>query len=381
VRIAFYAPLKPPAHPVPSGDRRIGELFLNALRCAGHAPFLVSRFRTYEGTGDPLRQARLEAVAERLGRRLLRRFREQPQEAPDLWFTYHLYHKAPDYFGPLLADALAIPYVVAEASFAPNRAQGPWAIGHRAAFRAIRRADLVIALNPADSACVLPLLAAPARLLALKPFLDLDRVCRRRESDGARPHLIVAAMMRNGDKLASYRLLGEALSEVLDLPWSLQVIGGGNARKEVERALAPLAPRVEWSGILGPAAIADRLAAADLYVWPAINEAFGMALLEAAAAGLPIVAGDFGGVRAIVSSGATCLVVPPGDGKAFASAVRTLLLDRERRERMGEAARVRACAKHGLGTAARRLAEALRTLPKAKAAQTPGFDPLRDAIL
>jgi len=40
VRIAFYAPLKPPDHPVPSGDRRIAELFLRALRQAGHQPFV-----------------------------------------------------------------------------------------------------------------------------------------------------------------------------------------------------------------------------------------------------------------------------------------------------------------------------------------------------
>jgi glycosyltransferase involved in cell wall biosynthesis len=368
MRIAFCAPMKPPDHPVPSGDRQMGGLFLQALQGAGHEPFLASRFRTYEGSGDPLRQARLEAIAEHLGRRLLRRFRERPEEAPDLWFTYHLYHKAPDYLGPLVAEALAIPYVVAEASFAPKRARGPWAIGHQAAFRAIQRADLVIALNPADRECVLPLLEEPSRLVDLPPFLDLDRFNPRRERGGGAPRLIVAAMMRAGDKLASYRLLGEALAELLDLSWSLEVIGDGPARNAVVKALAPVVERVEWSGLLGLPAIADRLAEADLYVWPAINEAFGVAFLEAAAAGLPIVAGDFGGVRAIVSSDVTGLVVPPVDGRAFASAVRALLLDRERRERMGKAALTRVRAEHDLPTAARRLAQMLHTLPNSKVA-------------
>ena len=62
MRIAFYAPLKPPDHPVPSGDRRMAQLFLAALRGAGHEPVLASRFRSFEGRGDPARQARLAAA-------------------------------------------------------------------------------------------------------------------------------------------------------------------------------------------------------------------------------------------------------------------------------------------------------------------------------
>ena len=47
--------------------------------------------------------------------------------------------------------------------------------------------------------------------------------------------------------------------------------------------------------------MAAALADSDLFVWPAINEAFGMALLEAQASGLPVVAGASGGVRGIVA--------------------------------------------------------------------------------
>src|SRR5207253_11404693 len=69
------------------------------------------------------------------------RSREAPQVAPELWFTYHLYHKAPDWLGPQIADALRIPYVVAEASDAPKQASRGWAAGRRAAERAIRRSE------------------------------------------------------------------------------------------------------------------------------------------------------------------------------------------------------------------------------------------------
>ena len=65
MRIAFYAPLKSPDHPVPSGDRRVAQLFFAALRVAGHDAFLASRFRSYEGRGDLLDQARLAALGAR----------------------------------------------------------------------------------------------------------------------------------------------------------------------------------------------------------------------------------------------------------------------------------------------------------------------------
>src|SRR5437763_14156092 len=93
-RIAFYAPLKPPDHAVPSGDRRVARLLLDALRLAGHQPFVASRLRTYDAAGNPVRQERLRALGLAAVERLLRRWRQQPQAVPDLWFTYHLYYKA-----------------------------------------------------------------------------------------------------------------------------------------------------------------------------------------------------------------------------------------------------------------------------------------------
>src|SRR5437660_10875531 len=109
-RIAFYAPLKPPDHPVPSGERRVARLLLDALRLAGHQPFVASRLRTYDGRGDPERQQRLAAIGRRGAERLLRCWRRDPEKAPELWLTYHLYYKAPDWLGPAVSKALGIPY-------------------------------------------------------------------------------------------------------------------------------------------------------------------------------------------------------------------------------------------------------------------------------
>src|SRR5215813_1566984 len=133
MRIAVYAPLKPPDHPIPSGDRRVARLFLTALRVAGHDAFVASRFRSYDGHGDALRQARLASLGTHLAERFLRRCANAPETAPDLWFTYHLYHKAPDWLGPVIADTLGIPYVIAEASDAPKQSLRSSANGRHAA--------------------------------------------------------------------------------------------------------------------------------------------------------------------------------------------------------------------------------------------------------
>ena len=58
MRVAFYAPMKPPDHPVPSGDRRMAALLMQALSLAGHEVELSSRLRSRDGAGDPARQAR-----------------------------------------------------------------------------------------------------------------------------------------------------------------------------------------------------------------------------------------------------------------------------------------------------------------------------------
>src|SRR4051812_45631820 len=208
MRIAFYAPLKPPDHPVPSGDRRIAGLLLEALRLAGHYPFVASRLRSYDGNGDAARQAHVADRGDGIVRLLLRRWRRDPASAPDLWFTYHLYYKAPDWLGPAISGALGIPYVVAEASSAPKRAGGAWDVGQRAVEQALRQADAVLGLNPADRDCAIKLLRDPERWIAFPPFLDArPYAAAPHPHPPASPRLIAVAMMRRGDKLASYRLL------------------------------------------------------------------------------------------------------------------------------------------------------------------------------
>jgi glycosyltransferase involved in cell wall biosynthesis len=373
VRIAFYAPLKSPTHGTPSGDRRVAGLLMDALALAGHRVEVASTFRSYDGHGDAQRQKALGVQGAMLAEQLVEQWRAAPAYArPQLWFTYHLYYKAPDWVGPAVSEALGIPYVIAEASYAAKRAHGPWALGHEASAAAIRKAALV--LYPSrDDLPGLRQLMPEERLAHLPPFLDLapyrDAIGRRaqirrdlaaeRGLDPAVPWIAVVAMMRAGDKLASYRVLAGALQALDDLPWQLVVAGDGVARAEVEKLFDR---RACFLGSLRQRRIAEVLAASDLSAWPAVNEAYGMALLEAQAAGVPVVSCLTRGVPDVVVDGRTGVLVPYGDEAAFASAVGALIGDATRRKRLGEEAARYVAAERSLDAAAQRIGSALAAL-------------------
>lgn len=374
MRVAFYAPMKAPTHAVPSGDRRMARALMAALRLAGHEVFLASALRTWDA-GDPARQRRLEKRSADTARRLLDRWQAPGAKGvPGLWFTYHLYHKAPDWLGPLVSAALGIPYVVAEASYAAKQAAGPWAEGLEASRLALGRADAVFALSETDAQGLVRHVP-PGRLHRLAPFIETrqfsqaaqpGRAAPANETGGGKPvRLLAIAMMRDGDKLASFQVLGQALESLSHLDWTLDVIGDGPAAAQV-RACLP-AGRTHYLGALGQHDIAAEIARADIMVWPAINEAYGMALLEAQAGGLPVVAGASGGVPEIVADGETGLLCPPGDAAAFADAMASLIDDGERRRSMGRKAAVKAREKHDISTAADTLSKVIGPLAGGRA--------------
>jgi glycosyltransferase involved in cell wall biosynthesis len=362
MHIAFHAPMKPPDHPVPSGDRRMARLLLRALRHAGHRVTVASRLRSYDGTGDAARQRNIAHTADRLARRIIARHRDDP---PDLWFTYHCYHKAPDLLGPAVANAFGIPYVIADASVAPKRADGPWAIGYAAANAAIRRADRLIAFDPLDIPCLRARRKGGDGIVALSPFGDhappatgdreaaREALARTLGLDPARRWLAATAMMRPGAKLGSYEVLARALARLADRPWTLLVAGDGPARAEVESLFAGM-PAVRFLGALDADGVRQLHLAGDLAVWPAVDEGYCMALVEGLAAGLPAVAGARPGIAGVIAHDETGLLTPVGDDAAFAAAVASLLDNPARLAAMASAT-VAAAPRFGLDAAAARL--------------------------
>jgi glycosyltransferase involved in cell wall biosynthesis len=103
------------------------------------------------------------------------------------------------------------------------------------------------------------------------------------------------------------------------------IIGDGSMREEWT-ALAErngIADRIRWAGYRRD--VDQLLAGADVFVHPSLDDAFPTVLLEAMAAGLPVVASNVGGIPEIVQPGITGQLVPPGDAAALAAAIRGLL--------------------------------------------------------
>jgi len=105
-----------------------------------------------------------------------------------------------------------------------------------------------------------------------------------------------------------------------------------------------VADAVTFAGHCGD--IAARLADADVFVLPSRSEAFPNAVLEAMAAGLPIVASAVGGILELIDDGRTGVLIPAGDHRALAHALCRVIADAPHAARLGEAARVDACARY-----------------------------------
>lgn len=133
-----------------------------------------------------------------------------------------------------------------------------------------------------------------------------------------------------------------------DFPEARYIMVGEGHDEERLRSLAKELGVSDKVGFVGPMRddeLPEAYATSTIYLGASrvdkeINvEGFGISFLEAAASGIPSVAGDSGGVRSAVRDGETGIVVPPTDADAIADALRSLLLNPERRKKMGSAGR------------------------------------------
>ena len=123
-------------------------------------------------------------------------------------------------------------------------------------------------------------------------------------------------------------------------PARVTLVGDGPEREAVEAEAHSLGLDVELAG--SRCDVAELLARADVFVLSSRSEGAPISILEAMAAGLPVVASDVGGVPELVVDGVTGLLVPPGDPAALAAALERLLADAALRRRLGAAGRERA---------------------------------------
>lgn len=168
-----------------------------------------------------------------------------------------------------------------------------------------------------------------------------------------------------------------AVAQAAGQPAELRLIGGGSA-EAATRALAArlgLADRVQFGGALPHDALPAVYAAADLFVFSSRHEAQGMALLEAAACGLPVVGTAVGVLPDLADprrGPPAAVVVPVADALALGEAIVGLLRDPERRAALAAAGPARVRADYSLERAAERFGAAYRELVGDGSPSPPG---------
>ncbi len=288
MRLAFYAPLKPPAHPVPSGDRAMARALMAALTHMGATVDLAATLRSRDGVGDASVQNDLIAEANALIPDIIEKGAQAGWQA---WVTYHTYYKAPDLIGPTVAKTLRIPYLTIEATRARKRLGGAWDAFARVAEEACDAADVAFYLTQRDREALMAYAPPQQHHIHLRPFLSRNDLPPAAHGT----HLLAVGMMRAAAKLGSYQLIAETL-KLMPEHVTLEIAGDGPARAQVEAAMAPIANRVTYLGALGAKELEQAYARAGALIWPGVDEAFGLTYLEAQAHGLPVIAQDRPGV-------------------------------------------------------------------------------------
>ncbi|HXH07673.1 MAG TPA: glycosyltransferase [Vicinamibacterales bacterium] len=185
----------------------------------------------------------------------------------------------------------------------------------------------------------------PARKTVVIPNgIDLDRFAERLPSARPRRILMVSVLReeKRGDVLV--RAAPAVLARFPDAEFV--VAGDGPCRAPLADLARDLgvADRFHFLGHRDD--VVEVLAAADLFVLPSRSEASPNAVIEAMAAGLPVVASAAGGIVELVEDGRTGRLVPPGDAGALAAALCELMADPARAAAMGRAARALVAARH-----------------------------------
>ncbi len=136
-------------------------------------------------------------------------------------------------------------------------------------------------------------------------------------------------------------LLLKALSTLMDIEWSLELIGSGSKVSVIKSMVVEfgLEKRVHFSGEVSD--IMERMSKSQIYVLTSFWEGLPRSIIEAMRAGLPVVASRVGGVAELISDGENGFLIEPGDVNTLIKRLQQLLGNPELRIRMGKAGRQR----------------------------------------
>lgn len=254
---------------------------------------------------------------------------------PDVVHTHHLYELFYAWPGALLGGARIIHTEHEFHSLQDGRAQ-----------RRLRRLSAmchgVTAVNEDTAAYLRDEVGIPGRkVVTIGNGIDVDRFqgCGDvRASLGIDPSCPVVGMVARLEAPKNHPLLLRAFARVMgQFPEArLLLVGDGRRREELEGLAMSLGIRDRALFVGARRDLPELLASMDVVALISDREGLPVAMLEAMAAGRPVVATDVGGIGAVVRPGATGLLVPAGDEVALAASLAGLIGDRELARRMGE---------------------------------------------
>mgnify|MGYP001371605594 CR=1 FL=1 len=187
-----------------------------------------------------------------------------------------------------------------------------------------------------------------ARFAVIPSGIDLDRFRQPGGTVRCKPavfpcpaNAIVVGSVGWLTDIKGHRYLIEAFGQIArDVPSAhLVVVGSGDLKEHLLDLATTLGVRDRVHLIGHRDDVEVCLTGMDLFVLPSLNEGMGRALIEAMAAGLPVVASQVGGVPALIEHERTGLLVPPADSHALAASLRSLLERPDLRRQLGEAGR------------------------------------------
>jgi phosphatidylinositol alpha-mannosyltransferase len=174
--------------------------------------------------------------------------------------------------------------------------------------------------------------------------VDVDRFAKAEPRQGLPPGLRilwVGRLDRQKGFPVAVRAFAELAGELPDL-WFV-VVGDGRDRDAVGLVPEEMGRRIVRVGSVPHRALPPYHAAADVFVSAAVGqESFGLVLVEAMAAGVPVVATNIPGYREVARDGVDAVLVPPGDAGALSMAIRRVLTEPGLAARLAEAGRSRA---------------------------------------
>ncbi|QGU32828.1 glycosyltransferase [Thermochromatium tepidum] len=207
--------------------------------------------------------------------------------------------------------------------------------------------DRVIAISDGIGRVLLSEGVPPAKLRVVRSAVDHDRYAVPVDRVAVRARLqvpmeaILIGVIAQLIPRKGHRVLLGALPDLIATHPEIQVrfFGQGPLAADLQRRIesAGLAAQVRLAGFRHD--LPEILPALDLVVHPALMEGLGVSLLQAAAAGVPIIASRVGGIPEAVREGENGLLVPPGDIAALRAAISALIVDPERRRALGAGGR------------------------------------------